>query len=87
MAPHERYEDTIHVLQNPKLPRNTMGFNNRNLSHKTLKDGALNKKTSQKKPKGDHSSQKRGGGVRQGMIMITDSMVFFKPSPIWLLTN
>ena len=41
MDPCERYEDTIHLLQNPKLPRNTMGFNNRNLSHKTLKDGAL----------------------------------------------
>ena len=41
LAPCERYEDTIHLLQNPKLSRNTMGFNNRNLSHKTLKDGAL----------------------------------------------
>ena len=39
LAPCGRYEDTIHLLQNPKLSRNTMGFNNRNLSHKTLKDG------------------------------------------------
>ena len=28
----------------------------------------------------DLSFQKRGGGVQQGMIMITDSMVFLKPS-------
>ena len=36
-----RYQNTMHLLQNPKLPRNTMGFNNRNLSHKTLEDEAL----------------------------------------------
>ena len=41
VAPCRRYQDTIHILQHPKLPRNTVGFNNRNLSHKTLKDGAL----------------------------------------------
>ena len=41
LAPCWRYQDTIHLLQNPKLPRNTMGFNNHNLSHKTLKDRAL----------------------------------------------
>ena len=34
-----------------------------------------------KNPLGHHSSQKRGGwGVRRGMIIITDSMVFLKPS-------
>ena len=33
---------------------------------------------------GNHSYQKRGGGVRRGMIMIKDSMVFFTPSLILL---
>ena len=41
LAPCGIYQDTIHLLQNLKLPRNTMSFNNCNLSHKTLKDGAL----------------------------------------------
>ena len=46
---------------------------------KTYLNHPINQKTSQKKqPKGDHSFQKKGGGgVRRGMIMITDSMGFF----------
>ena len=40
-VPCGRYLDITHLLQNPKLPRTSMGFNNRNLSHKTPKDGAL----------------------------------------------
>ena len=43
LAPCGRYQDIIHLLQNPKLPRTSMGFNNRKLSHKTLKDRALGK--------------------------------------------
>ena len=35
------------------------------------------KKQTKKKPKCNHSSKKRGGGVRRGMIRITDSMGFF----------
>ena len=48
---------------------------------KTYLNNPINqKKTSQeKKPKGNHSSQKRGGWVRRGVIMNTDSMfVFFE---------
>ena len=46
---------------------------------KTYLNHPINQKTSRKKkPKGDHSFQKKGGGgVRRGMIMITDSMVIF----------
>ena len=52
----------------------------------------LIKKHRQKKPKGDHSFKKRGGGrVRQGMIMITDSMGFFYAFPntklFWVAQN
>ena len=36
-----RYPDFIHLLQNPKLPRTSVNFNNCNLSHKTQKDRAL----------------------------------------------
>ena len=35
-GPCKRYQDIRHILQNPKLPRKAMGFNNHNLSHKTL---------------------------------------------------
>ena len=53
------------------------------LCFKTYLNHPINQKTlRKKKPKGDHSSQKRGGGVWRGMTMITDSMVFFKPSLI-----
>ena len=34
-APCERYQDIRHILQNAKLPRNTIGFNNHNISHET----------------------------------------------------
>ena len=40
-APSGRYQDIGHILQNPKLLWNAMGFNNLNLSHKTLKHRAL----------------------------------------------
>ena len=40
----------------------------------------IKKKRKEKGNIGNHSSQKRGGLVRRGMIMITDSMVIFKPS-------
>ena len=49
---------------------------------KTYLNHPINKKkTSQKeKPKAITVLKKEGGGVRRGMIMITDSMVFFTPS-------
>ena len=28
LVPCQRYQDSRHLLQNPKLPRNVMGFNN-----------------------------------------------------------
>ena len=37
----KRYQNNIHLSQNPKLPRTSMGVNNRNLSNKTVKDWAL----------------------------------------------
>ena len=37
----------------------------------------IRKQREEKKPKGDHSFQKRGEGVQRGMIMITDSLVIF----------
>ena len=40
-APCGRYQDITHLLLNPKLPTNAMGFNNHNLSNKTLKHRAL----------------------------------------------
>ena len=42
-VPIQRYQDFRHILLNPKFPRNTMGFNNYNLSHKILKHRALTK--------------------------------------------
>ena len=36
-----RYQDIGHILQNPKLSWNAMGFNNHNLSQKSLKRRAL----------------------------------------------
>ena len=41
LAPRGRFQDIIHLLQNPKLLTKSMGFNNRNLYHETLKDRAL----------------------------------------------
>ena len=48
---------------------------------KTYLNHPINQKTLQKRIT-DHSSQKRGGWVRRGMIMITDSMGFFTRSLI-----
>ena len=28
LLPTQRYQDSIHLLQNPKVPRNVMGFSN-----------------------------------------------------------
>ena len=42
-----RYQDIRHILQNPKLPGNTKGFNNHNLFHKTMKHRALGKNAQQ----------------------------------------
>ena len=44
---------------------------------KTYLNHPINQKRRKKKPKGDHSFQKKRGRVRRGMIMITDSMGFF----------
>jgi hypothetical protein len=44
LAPCGKYRDIIYLLQNPKMTRNSMGFNNCNLSHKTLRSWALLKK-------------------------------------------
>ena len=44
LAPQGRFQDIIHILQKQNLLTKSMGFNNRNLSHKTLKDRALKKK-------------------------------------------
>ena len=54
---------------------------------KTYLNHPINQKRPKKKPNGDQSSQKRGGGggVRRGMIMITDSMVFFLTLPYQLV--
>ena len=37
----QSYQDLRHILQNTKLPRTIMGFNNHNLSRETLKHWAL----------------------------------------------
>ena len=29
LVPSQRYKDSGHILQNPKIPRNVMGFSNR----------------------------------------------------------
>ena len=29
LVPSQRYQDSRHLLQNPKVPKNVMGFNNR----------------------------------------------------------
>ena len=29
LVPSQRYQDSRHLLQNPKVPRNVMGFSNR----------------------------------------------------------
>ena len=47
----------------------------------------IKKKTAQKKPKAITVLKKEGGGVRPGMIMITDSMFFFYPFPYRLLNT
>ena len=36
-----RFQNIIHLLQNPKLQRNAMGFNSHNLFHKTQKHWML----------------------------------------------
>ena len=48
---------------------------------KTYLNHPINKKRRKKKPKAITVLKKEGGGVRRGMIMITDSMVFFYPFP------
>ena len=42
-APSGIYQDIGHILQNPLLPWNSKGFDNHNLSHKTLKHRAHGK--------------------------------------------
>ena len=42
-VPSGRYQEVGHLLQNLKFRWNAMGFNNHNLSHKTLKHRALRK--------------------------------------------
>ena len=55
---------------------------------KTYLNHPINQKNiAKKKPKGDHSSQKRGGGDQRGMIMITDSMGFFLSLPLCFKGN
>ena len=44
LVPSQRYQDFRHILENPKIPKNSMGFNYHNQSHKTTEDQALNNK-------------------------------------------